>query len=78
MHENSPQLKDYLERACFVSKFLDRKMDDYGAGSGALRIIYNLYRPFAWFMLKSGFLKQLPERWCYGVLKKIFAGRNDH
>lgn len=78
MHENSPQLKDFLERACFVSKFLDRKMDDYGAGSKALRIIYNLYRPFAWFRLKSGFLKPLPERWCYGVLKNILAGRNGH
>ena len=72
MHEASPELKDFLERACFVSKFLDRKMDDYGAGSAALRALYNLYRPLAWFRLRTGFLKPLPERWGYGLLKNFF------
>ncbi len=74
MHEGSPELKDFLERACFVSKFLDRKMDDYGAGTWMLKTLYNAYRPFAWFRLKHGFLKPLPERWGYAKLKKIFRG----
>jgi len=72
MHEGSPKLKDFLERACFVSKFLDRKMDDYGAGASALKTLYYLYRPLAWFRLRHGFLKPLPERWGYGLLKALF------
>lgn len=74
MHEGSPELKDFLERACFVSKFLDRKMDDYGAGAGLLKALYNIYRPIAWFRLRYGFLKPLPERWGYDRLKKLFRG----
>jgi radical SAM superfamily enzyme YgiQ (UPF0313 family) len=77
MHEADPALKDFLERACFVSKFLDRKMDDYGAGAAVLKALYYLYRPLAWFRLEKSFLKPLPERWGYGVLKGLFrqAGR---
>jgi radical SAM superfamily enzyme YgiQ (UPF0313 family) len=73
MHENSPELKDFLERAVFVSKFLDRKMDDYSSGSRILKTLYNVYRPVARFRLSSGFLNPLPERRVYGVLKKIFT-----
>ncbi len=72
MHESSPRVKDLLERAGFVSKFLDRKMDDYGSGARLLRALYNAYRPVAWFRLRSGFLNPLPERLAYGLLKKIF------
>ena len=72
LHESSPALKDFLERACFVSKFLDRKMDDYGSGARVLKALYNAYRPVAWLRLRTGFLKPLPERWGYGLLKKIF------
>lgn len=71
MHESSPALKDFLERACFVSRFLDRKMDDYGSGARLLKALYNAYRPVAWFRLRTGFLKPLPERRAYGLLKKI-------
>lgn len=74
MHEGSPELKDFLERACFVSKFLDRKMDDYGAGSGVLKTLYYLYRPLAWLRLEKNFLKPLPERRAYGLLKRLFRG----
>jgi len=72
MHEGSPKLKDFLERACFVSKFLDRKMDDYGAGAASLKALYNMYRPLAWLRLRTGMLKPLPERSCYAALKNIF------
>ncbi len=72
MHEGDLALKDFLERACFVSKFLDRKMDDYGAGAAALKALYYMYRPLAWFRLEKGFLKPLPERWGYGALKRLF------
>lgn len=72
LHESRPALKDFLERACFVSKFLDRKMDDYGSGARILKALYNAYRPLAWLRLRTGFLNPLPERWGYGLLKKIF------
>ena len=76
MHESSPELKDFLERACFVSKFLDRKMDDYGSGGRTLKALYNAYRPLAWLRLRSGFLDPLPERAGYGLLKKIFRSNS--
>ncbi|OIO02061.1 MAG: hypothetical protein COX65_02500 [Elusimicrobia bacterium CG_4_10_14_0_2_um_filter_56_8] len=72
MHESSPGLKDFLERACFVSKFLDRKMDDYGSGGWILKALYNAYRPLARFRLRTGFLNPLPERAGYAALKNIF------
>ncbi len=72
LHESSPELKDFLERAVFVSKFLDRKMDDYGSGARLLKALYNLYRPVAWLRLRSGFLNPLPERLAYRLLKNIF------
>lgn len=71
MHAAEPGIKDFLERACFVSRFLDRKMDDYGAGSAALRALYNLYRPVARFRLRNNFLKPLPERLAYETLKAL-------
>ncbi|MBI4656033.1 MAG: B12-binding domain-containing radical SAM protein [Elusimicrobia bacterium] len=72
MHKNQPVTKDFLERAAFLSKFLDKKMDDYGSGGKSLKLLYNLYRPIARARLKTGFISPLPERWSYQLLKKIY------
>jgi radical SAM superfamily enzyme YgiQ (UPF0313 family) len=64
------ELRDKLGRMCFLSKFLDRKMDDFDAGIG-LRALYNLYRPLAAARLRHGWLNPLPERWFYDILKGV-------
>jgi hypothetical protein len=56
----------------FLSKFLDRKGDDIGLGSG-LKMMYNLYRPVAWARLRNGILRPLPERWFYEMLTSRLA-----
>ena len=73
MHEHSPKTKDFLERVGILSKFLDSKFGDYGSGGKILKIIYNFYRPIAWFRLSKGFLKPLPEKFFYRMLKKVFT-----
>ncbi|MCK4935223.1 MAG: B12-binding domain-containing radical SAM protein [Elusimicrobiales bacterium] len=72
MHEKNPGIKDFLERVGFLSKFLDSKFGDYGSGK-ILKIIYDFYRPIAWFRLSRGLMKPLPEKFFYSLLKKIFA-----
>lgn len=69
MHEDQPKVRDALERMCFLSKFLDRKVEDWGFANRGLRVIYNLYRPVAWARLRRGMLRPLPERWFYQMLK---------
>ena len=66
-------LKEYLERVAFLSKFLDRKMDDYGSGGAVLKLMYNLYRPVAWARMKKRAFVPLPERFFYETLKKGFS-----
>jgi len=66
-------LKEYLERMAFLSKFLDRKMDDYGSGGAVLKLMYNLYRPVAWARMKKRAFAPLPERFFYETLKKVFS-----
>jgi radical SAM superfamily enzyme YgiQ (UPF0313 family) len=71
LHQDQPKIRDMLERACFASKFLDRK--DWAFVSPGLKVLYNLYRPVAWARLRSGVLWPLPERWFYEMLKRRFA-----
>ena len=73
MHRDQPELRDALERMCFLSKFLDRKVDDYEMLGGGLRALYNLYRPIARERLRRGLLRPLPERFCYELLKGLFS-----
>jgi radical SAM superfamily enzyme YgiQ (UPF0313 family) len=73
MHQDQPKLRDSLERMCFLSKFLDHKMEDFGLSSSGLRVMYNLYRPIAWARLRSEILRPLPERRFYQMLKGRFA-----
>ncbi|MBU2530457.1 MAG: B12-binding domain-containing radical SAM protein [Elusimicrobia bacterium] len=72
MYEKSPATKDFLERVGFLSKFLDAKFGDYGSGGKVLKILYNFYRPIAWFRLSKGLMKPLPEKFFYEMLKKTF------
>jgi radical SAM superfamily enzyme YgiQ (UPF0313 family) len=72
LHEDSPGTKDFLERVGFLSKFLDSKLGDYGSGR-ILKIIYDFYRPIAWFRLSKGLMKPLPEKFFYKALKKLFT-----
>jgi radical SAM superfamily enzyme YgiQ (UPF0313 family) len=73
MHEDQPKFRDALERMCFVSRFLDRKVDDWILAGSGLRVMYNLYRPVAWARLRSGILRPLPERRFYQMLMDRFA-----
>jgi hypothetical protein len=73
MHQDQPQIRDTLERMCFLSKFLDRKVEDFGFASSGLRLTYNLYRPVAWARLRGKILRPLPERRFYQMLKGRFA-----
>lgn len=69
MHEDQPEYKDRLERISFLSKFLDRKMDDYHADSAVLKVFYNIYKLIARARLRTGLLRPLPERALYKFLK---------
>jgi radical SAM superfamily enzyme YgiQ (UPF0313 family) len=73
MHRDQPKIRDALERMCFVSRFLDRKVDDWIVAGAVLRLLYNLYRPVAWARLRSGIVWPLPERRFYQMLVDRFA-----
>jgi radical SAM superfamily enzyme YgiQ (UPF0313 family) len=73
MHRDQPKIRDALERMCFVSRFLDRKVDDWIVAGTVLRLLYNLYRPVAWARLRSGIVWPLPERRFYQMLVNRFA-----
>ncbi len=69
MHEDRPEYKDRLERISFLSKFLDRKMDDYHTNSPVFKAVYNIFKLAAWTRLRTGFLKPLPGRALYKFIK---------
>ena len=69
----SDEIRDYLERVTFISRFLDRKDEDFGFGHRAMRAAYRLYRPFAWLRMSSGLLRPLPERALYDQLRDRVA-----
>ena len=71
---HGPRLRAFLENVVFVSKFLDRKLDDYGFGGPLLRAAYAAYRPLAWARVRSGLLSPLPERRVYGWLRAATGG----
>ena len=73
MHRDQPRVQDALERMCFLSKFLDRKMDDFRSAGTGLRALYNIYRPIARARLRHGILRPLPERRLYEMLKGFFG-----
>lgn len=68
MHEDQPQYKDRLERISFLSKFLDRKMNDYRSNSTVVKGVYNILKLIAWARLRTGFLHPLPEMTLYKFL----------
>ena len=67
--KNHPRLREILERICFLSKFLDSKVDDFEFTGRTLRVLYELYRPVAGARLRHGVLWPLPERRFYQMLK---------
>lgn len=75
LHDALPEYKDLLESISFLSKFLDRKVDDYCSNSAGLKIFYNIYSIIAWARMRTGFIRPLPERAVYNRIKK--AGRKN-
>jgi anaerobic magnesium-protoporphyrin IX monomethyl ester cyclase len=69
----SDEIRDYLERVTFISRFLDRKDEDFGFGHHAMRAAYRLYRPLAWLRMSRGLLRPLPERALYHQLRDRVA-----
>ena len=73
VHRDQPKIREGLERMCFVSRFLDRKVDDWPMVGAGLKLLYNLYRPVAWARLRSGIVWPLPERRFYQMFARKFA-----
>jgi radical SAM superfamily enzyme YgiQ (UPF0313 family) len=69
LFRDDPAKRRRLEAMAFLSKFIDRKMDDYGSRR-AFSTLYNLYRPIARARLEHGFLSPLPERKAYDMLRR--------
>jgi radical SAM superfamily enzyme YgiQ (UPF0313 family) len=69
LHEDQPKIRDALERVVFISKFLDRKTDDWKVAGRVLGLLYRSYRPVAWARLRSGIIWPLPERRVYQKLR---------
>lgn len=75
MHGDDAAQRAYLERVVFLSKFLDRKLDDYGFGGPMLRAAYRAYRPLAWLRMQKDITRPLPERRVYDFLRKNMGVR---
>jgi len=59
-----------LEAIAFLSKFIDRKNEDYGARS-FVSLLYRLYRPVATTRLSRRLYSFLPEKVVYELLKRM-------
>ncbi len=71
LHDHDQSTADYLERIVFLSKFLDRKLDDYGFGGPLLRAAYRGYRPLAWLRMRGDLTAPLPERAAYTIIRRV-------
>lgn len=70
IHDAAPEHKELLESISFLSKFLDRKMEDYNISSALVKIFYYTYQLIAKVRMKTGFVRPLPERAIYKFIKK--------
>ena len=73
LHEDQPKIRDALERVVFISKFLDRKTDDWKVAGPVLGLLYKSDRPVAWARLRSGIVWPLPERRFYQMFVRRSA-----
>ena len=71
MYNASPEIQDLLSRIVLISKYLDKNkasfLDCYWFG----KLVMNQYRPVAWFRLRTGFLRPMPEFWMSAVMNKL-------
>jgi len=74
LFRENPQKLDRLASIAFLSKFVDRKFEDYGARPG-VAALYRLYRPVACARLRHGWTDWVPERRAYAVVKRLAARR---
>jgi len=68
LYRDEPGKRRRLEAIAFLSKFIDRKHEDYGS-KRFVSLLYQLYRPVAFARLSARLYGLLPEKTAYGALK---------
>ena len=70
LYRDDPAKRRKLEAIAFLSKFIDRKYEDYGS-KRFVSLLYRLYRPVAFARLGARLYDFLPERGVYNVIKRF-------